>query len=152
MRFTEKPGNLFSTCTKFSLCHAVSADLKMGAGIALQFRLKFGNLNLLRQQDRTVGEVIWFRLQSRHIICMITKRFDLCIIYPFFLNFPSGGFLRSQQWQISRNACLNWNVTALLMALKDWLSQKLVCFKENYSDFQLSYLQAVAGTSFIILL
>lgn len=51
----EIKGDLFSASA--SLAHCVSRDLKMGAGIAVQFRERFQRVDELRNQNKNVGEV-----------------------------------------------------------------------------------------------
>lgn len=40
-----------------ALAHCVGADLRMGAGIAVDFKQKFGNVAYLRQQGKVPGQV-----------------------------------------------------------------------------------------------
>lgn len=42
MKLTYKQGDLFNADNKYILAHCVAADLALGAGIALQFRKRFG--------------------------------------------------------------------------------------------------------------
>ena len=60
---------------KESLAHCVSADLKMGAGIAKQFRNRFGRVEELKRQHKKVGEVAVLRVRDRFIYYLITKKF-----------------------------------------------------------------------------
>ena len=72
-KFSEIEGDLFTS--KDSLAHCVSADLKMGAGIAKQFRNRFGRVEELKRQHKKVGEVAVLRVQHRNIYYLITKEF-----------------------------------------------------------------------------
>ena len=69
--FIQK-GDLFTS--RDSIAHCISNDLKMGAGIALQFRRKFGNISNLKRQK---GCVRYLReisgTGSRYIFYLITK-------------------------------------------------------------------------------
>lgn len=67
----EIKGNLFDDKTN-CLAHCVSEDLKMGAGIALQFRKIFGVSKL---QKKDVGDVSVLEEGSRFIYYLITKRY-----------------------------------------------------------------------------
>jgi O-acetyl-ADP-ribose deacetylase (regulator of RNase III) len=66
-------GNLF--CSSDHIGHCVSKDLRMGAGIALQFKNKYGNVNILREQNKNIGEVAYFYCdkEERYIFYLITK-------------------------------------------------------------------------------
>lgn len=53
----EKPGDLFSVEGSFLLAHCISADAKMGAGIARRFVREFPALAGLRGKSLVVGGV-----------------------------------------------------------------------------------------------
>jgi len=53
-----KKGDLFNS-TDEALAHCVSKDLAMGAGIAKQFKKRFGKVDFLMQQQCKVGEVAY---------------------------------------------------------------------------------------------
>jgi hypothetical protein len=44
----EEEGDLFNLDASYSLAHCVSVDLRMGAGIAVIFRDKYGGIEELR--------------------------------------------------------------------------------------------------------
>ncbi|XP_013115237.2 ADP-ribose glycohydrolase OARD1 [Stomoxys calcitrans] len=71
--FTEVNGDLFSCDEKFSLAHCVAADLKMGKGIAVKFRNKFGNMAQLQSQNVKPGGVAVVAQNSRFIYNLVTK-------------------------------------------------------------------------------
>lgn len=52
----EMKGDLFSS--KSSLAHS---DLKMGLGIALQFKERFGRVNELKEKKGKVGDVLFLK-------------------------------------------------------------------------------------------
>lgn len=56
-----------------NLAHCVSQDLAMGKGIAVTFKKKFGNVDLLKSQDKRVGEVAAIRWSTQYIFYLITK-------------------------------------------------------------------------------
>lgn len=57
-RITEVEGDLFLDAPpEASLAHCVGADLRMGAGIAVEFRERYGNLHHLRSLGRGPGQV-----------------------------------------------------------------------------------------------
>ncbi|KAK3912018.1 ADP-ribose glycohydrolase OARD1 [Frankliniella fusca] len=70
----EEQGDLFSAPPTTSLAHCVSSDLKMGAGIAVLFRRKFGRVEYLKNQEKSVGEVAYLRDGPRFIFYLITKQ------------------------------------------------------------------------------
>jgi O-acetyl-ADP-ribose deacetylase (regulator of RNase III) len=68
-------GNLFSAPPDFSLAHCVSADLRMGAGIALSFREQFGQVDRLRAQEPKIGSFVFLRQRQRYIFYLVTKEY-----------------------------------------------------------------------------
>src|SRR5687768_9975258 len=69
--FKEIKGDLF--ISDECLAHCVSKDLKMGAGIALQFNKKYGKDTLI-EQKKNIGEVaILITPDKKFIYYMITK-------------------------------------------------------------------------------
>jgi len=71
MQFVEKKGDLFKSSD--SLVHCVSLDFKMGAGIALYFKQKFGKVDELKLQNRKIGECANIKDDDRRIFYLITK-------------------------------------------------------------------------------
>lgn len=69
--YKEIKGDLFTSDTH--MAHCVSADLKMGAGIAKIFKNKYGNVDKLRQQKATVGGVAVLKCEGIYIFYLITK-------------------------------------------------------------------------------
>ncbi|KAK3928729.1 ADP-ribose glycohydrolase OARD1 [Frankliniella fusca] len=70
-RIVELWGDVFAMPT--ALAHAVSADLHMGAGIAVGFKEYFGKVDELKQQDKKVGDVAYIKHNSTYIFYLITK-------------------------------------------------------------------------------
>ena len=70
----ERQGDLFSPPSGFSLAHCVSSDLRMSSGIARNFRAAFGNVQKLKRQNPTVGDLVQLYSHGRHIFYLITKR------------------------------------------------------------------------------
>ena len=60
-KLTERTGNLFSCPASESLAHCISADVRMGKGIAVSFKTKFGGVDELKSQG-TFNIVIYFNL------------------------------------------------------------------------------------------
>jgi len=80
--FEEIRGDLFSGSPSESLTHCVSKDLVMGKGIAVLFKKKFGQIDVLKGQKKGIGEVAKLRsietdeigyTQFRYVYYMITK-------------------------------------------------------------------------------
>lgn len=71
----ELRGDLFGVDSSFSLAHAVAADFRLGKGIAVLFRDKFGGLDVLRSSGAKVGEVVALKRGSpcRFIYNLVTK-------------------------------------------------------------------------------
>ncbi|KAL4136005.1 hypothetical protein QTP88_007579 [Uroleucon formosanum] len=69
----EETGDLFDAPLEYSLAHCVSQDLKMNQGMALMFRRKFGNVEMLKCQHPQVHEVVYIRQEDRYILYMVTK-------------------------------------------------------------------------------
>ena len=77
---TEIQGDLFTCDSDFALVHCVSADLKMGRGIAVEFKKRFGGLLELREQDGCVGDALVQNCQGRYVYYLITKK--ICYYTP----------------------------------------------------------------------
>lgn len=69
----ELTGNIFDSEPTTSIAQCVSADFSMSRGIALQMRRKFGHVNKLRQEQKSVTEVAVIQLEQRTIFYLITK-------------------------------------------------------------------------------
>lgn len=71
----ELKGDLFKHAKNAgsSLGHCVSKDLKMGAGIAKLFREKYGNVDILKKQNKQIGEVAVLEKDDTFIYYLITK-------------------------------------------------------------------------------
>ena len=65
-------GNLFTAPEHHSLAHCISRDAKMGRGIAVQFRRRFGRGEIL-ELDVGVGGVAVLRRGDRFIYNLVTK-------------------------------------------------------------------------------
>lgn len=70
----EIKGNLFELApSPVSLAHCVGKDFKMGAGIAVEFKKRFGNVNKLLSQKKKVGECAFLEENNRFVFYLITK-------------------------------------------------------------------------------
>jgi hypothetical protein len=68
----EIQGDLFNA--KGSLAHCVAADLKLGAGIAVQFKKRFSGLDELKAQGPTVGSICTLDRNDTIIYYLVTKK------------------------------------------------------------------------------
>ncbi len=73
MKIFYQKGDLFTSPENVSLAHCVSQDLKMGAGIALIFKKKFGMVQQLLSLKEKVGGVAILEDNHRFIYYLITK-------------------------------------------------------------------------------
>lgn len=110
MKLSEIQGDLFSS--NDNLVHCVSQDLKMGKGIATQFKKRFGKVNELIAQKKKVGEVAMIQTdpdingKSNFIFYMITK--EKYFEKPDYVNFYlSLVYLR--------NMCITNNIKSISM-------------------------------------
>ncbi|CAC5409913.1 ADP-ribose glycohydrolase OARD1 [Mytilus coruscus] len=71
--FEEKKGDLFDCPETDALAHCVSEDLRMGKGIAVLFKKKFGGVGELMSQGKKTGKVAVLKKKNRLIIYLITK-------------------------------------------------------------------------------
>lgn len=69
----EIAGDLFEAPGEYALSHCVSQDFQMDRGIALEFRRRFGQIDELCNQKKSVTEIASIVSQERTIICLITK-------------------------------------------------------------------------------
>jgi hypothetical protein len=60
-------GDLFKADKNVSLAHCISADFKLGKGIAKMFREKFGRIQELEQSGAKVGEVAVLKDNERFV-------------------------------------------------------------------------------------
>lgn len=71
--FREEKGDLFALDNTWSLAHCVGADFQMGAGIATEFKKRFGSVDELLKQKKGVGEVATLQVDGRSIFYLVTK-------------------------------------------------------------------------------
>jgi O-acetyl-ADP-ribose deacetylase (regulator of RNase III) len=71
MELLEVKGDLFDSGD--NMAHCVSSDFKMGKGIALQFRNKFGGIDDLLAQGIHTGDVAILHPDHRYLYYLVTK-------------------------------------------------------------------------------
>ncbi|XP_022291516.2 ADP-ribose glycohydrolase OARD1-like [Crassostrea virginica] len=69
----EKKGDLFSCPSSHSLAHCISEDVRMGKGIAVLFKRKFGGVDEIKKQGIKPGGVAILERNGRFIYYLITK-------------------------------------------------------------------------------
>ncbi|KAL8559309.1 hypothetical protein ACOMHN_060000 [Nucella lapillus] len=67
-------GDVLSCPPSEALAHCVSQDLEMGAGIAVEFKARFGGQQELKRQGKVVGEVAVLKREERFVYYLVTKR------------------------------------------------------------------------------
>jgi len=70
MRYKEIRYNLFTLDEKYYLAHCISADAKMGAGIALEFTRQHPCVKELRSQDLEVGRCY----RTKKVFNLVSKK------------------------------------------------------------------------------
>jgi O-acetyl-ADP-ribose deacetylase (regulator of RNase III) len=73
MIYTEVNGDLFTCDDQTALIHCVSRCFNMGAGIAVLFRKKFGNIKELLSQNIPIGGVAYLKTDHRYVYYLVTK-------------------------------------------------------------------------------
>lgn len=71
MSFVEIRGNLFDSSD--SLAHCVGSDFVMGAGIAVEFKSRFGRQKELQKMHISTGNFAVFKHGERYIYYLVTK-------------------------------------------------------------------------------
>lgn len=102
----EINGDLFTS--RDSLCHCVSQDFRMGKGIALHFKNRFGHVYDLLNQAPSVGQIglLYRPMEERYIYYLVTK--------PTYYSKPTYGSLKDTLIEM-KNHMLSNNVTRLSM-------------------------------------
>lgn len=72
-------GDLFKVDKSFSLCHCVSADFKLGKGIAKIFREKFGRVDELQRSGAGVGGVAVLKDNGRFVLLSGNKAMAIIV-------------------------------------------------------------------------
>lgn len=79
---TELHTDLFNCPPESSLAHCVSQDLKMGKGIAVEFRERFGRVDELEKQKKKVKLCNIFKLD--HYLggsgCYFNRQSSICLL------------------------------------------------------------------------
>lgn len=77
MRLIEEQGDLFELDSKYVLIHCISQDCEMGAGIATEFKRRFGMKEYLLETIQQVPKYypcsILYPFKKQKVINMVTK-------------------------------------------------------------------------------
>lgn len=95
---SEIQGNLFST-NSACLAHCVSADFNMGAGIAVEFKKRFGNVDLLLASKTPIGKCAVLKNNNGYIYYLVTKQ--------YYYNKPTYNTLKSALLDMKRHVIEN---------------------------------------------
>jgi len=94
---TEAKGDLLACHSSHSLAHCISADCRLGKGIAVQFKRKFGGVPELMAQHKKPGEVAVLRRGQRFIYNLVTK--------PKYYEKPTYDTLRRALAAVREHCC-----------------------------------------------
>ncbi|XP_037553261.1 ADP-ribose glycohydrolase OARD1, partial [Nematolebias whitei] len=67
-------GDLFSCPADDALAHCISEDCRMGAGIAVMFKQRFGGVSELKEQKKFLGQCAVLERGRRFVYYLITKK------------------------------------------------------------------------------
>lgn len=101
-----KNGDLFTCSEDESLAHCVSADLRMGKGIAVSFKNKFGGIPELKEQNQKTGGCAVLKRDSRYIYYLVTK--DKYFLKPTYKTLQ-------QSLETMKNHCIQREVSKISM-------------------------------------
>jgi O-acetyl-ADP-ribose deacetylase (regulator of RNase III) len=114
----EMKADLFSCNEAVSLVHCISKDIRMGKGIAVEFKKRFGGcvasfaclllsgVEDLQQQNKAIGEVAVLKRGKKSIFYLITKE--------NYWNKPTYDDLKSSLLDLQGH-CLSQGITSLAM-------------------------------------
>ena len=89
-----------------SLCHCVSRDLKMGKGIAVEFKKRYGNVPELHRQNAAIGTAAVLQRDNAFVYYLITKE-------RYFHKPTLAAVQQSCEWM--RDHALEHNVKSICM-------------------------------------
>lgn len=105
-KLCETHGDLFSCPESESLAHCISADARMGKGIAVIFKKKFGGVDEIKSQGQKPGGVAILRRGDRYVYYLVTKE--------KYFHKPTYKMLQSSLAAM-REHCISHGVTHLSM-------------------------------------
>ncbi|XP_068708514.1 ADP-ribose glycohydrolase OARD1-like isoform X1 [Montipora foliosa] len=105
-KLCEKHGDLFSCPDNESLAHCISADARMGKGIAVIFKKKFGGVDDIKSQGQKPGGVAILKRGGRYVYYLVTKE--------KYFHKPTYDTLQSSL-EAMKDHCISHGVTSLSM-------------------------------------
>ncbi|XP_078359630.1 ADP-ribose glycohydrolase OARD1-like isoform X2 [Oculina patagonica] len=105
-KLCEVRGDLFSCPDSESLAHCISADARMGKGIAVLFKNKFGGVDNIKSQGQKPGGVAILKRGNRHVYYLVTKE--------KYFNKPTYKTLQSSLVAM-RDHCISQGVASVSM-------------------------------------
>ncbi|CAI5648122.1 unnamed protein product [Oreochromis niloticus] len=73
-RLSYVTGDLFSCPAHEALAHCISEDIRMGAGIAVEFKKRFQGVTELKEQKKVTGQCAVLKSDGRFVYYLITKK------------------------------------------------------------------------------
>ncbi|KAL5515150.1 hypothetical protein EMCRGX_G000275 [Ephydatia muelleri] len=74
LQFSMVRGDLFSCPGTASLAHCISADMRMGKGIAVEFKKRYGHVEELKEQRAEAGGVAVLKHHGAFVFYLVTKQ------------------------------------------------------------------------------
>lgn len=105
MTFKEEYRDLFSVPKEYYLCHCISADFALGAGIAVEFNRRF---NMRQKLFQYISEPI-----TRETCILIDRVLNL-VTKEFYYNKPTYDSLEFAL-KVMKNVCISNNITQVAM-------------------------------------
>lgn len=105
-KLCEVQGDLFSCHDSESLAHCISADARMGKGIAVLFKKKFGGVDEILTQAQKQGGVAVLERGKRYVYYLVTKE--------KYFHKPTYNSLQSSLTAM-RDHCVSHGVTSISM-------------------------------------
>lgn len=66
--------NIFSGQKNDAIVHSISIDVEIRAGVKLQFKQRFNELEVLKTQNKKVTEMLFLKQNNQWILYLRTKR------------------------------------------------------------------------------
>ena len=122
--FVVKKGDLFQGARKgSSFAHCISKDVKLGRGIAVSFRQRFGNVDELRSQNSDVGDISTIMLEKN------------CFVYNLITKEKFNG---KPSYESLEDCLLKMRQHAIEHGVREISCPKLACGLDNLSWLMVS--------------
>eukprot|EP01132_Coremiostelium_polycephalum_P002758 gene2758-3432_t len=117
MKLIEIQGDLFSCPIEDSLAHCISQDCALGKGIAKEFKQRFGSIDKLKSQKKTVGQVAYLKIpvnevkqkqqQQQQQQTSTDSKIEVDITKKRYFNVPSYDTLKSSLLSMKEHIIAN---------------------------------------------